>query len=123
VIIEDIYTPATLQSVTVTTVEDSTGYSGNWSMWSYAVCANPVAGLERKSAATASDSNDKFVGVSCGAKKVHGVGGRINGGDGEVMHTGIYPAGDLGGATLISLEEDNGQADNWNSEVFAICAS
>ena len=123
VIIEDIYVPAALQSVTVTTVEDSTGYSGNWSMWSYAVCANPVAGLERRSTVSVSDSKDKAVGVSCGAKKVHGVGGRITGGDGEVMHGGIYPAADLSGAGLVSIEEANGQADNWTSEVFAICAN
>ena len=123
VIIEDIYLPSGLQSVTVTTVEDSTGYSGNWSMWSYAVCANPVSGLELKSAPSTVDSNDKAVGVSCGAKKVHGVGGRINGGFGEVMHGGIYPAGDLGSATLVSIEEANGQAGNWSSEVYAICAN
>jgi hypothetical protein len=124
VIIEDIYVPENLLYVSATVVEDSTGYSGNWSMWSYAVCANPVAGQERVEAPTVSDSNDKAVGVPCGgAKKVHGVGGRINGGDGEVMHGGIYPAPDLGSATLISLEEANGQADNWNSEVFAVCAN
>ena len=124
VIIEDLYVPENLLYVSATAVEDSTGYSGNWSMWSYAVCANPVAGQERREAPSVSDSNDKAVGVACGGgKKVHGVGGRINGGDGEVMHGAIYPTGDLGSATLISLEEANGQADNWNSEVFAICAN
>jgi hypothetical protein len=123
VIIEDIMPAGSLQSVTVTTVEDSTGYSGNWSMWSYAVCANPVLGQVLESEPSVVDSNDKFVGVSCGAKKVHGVGGRINGGFGEVMHAGIYPAGDLGSAGLISMEEANGQAGNWSTEVWAICAN
>lgn len=121
-IIEDIYVPGTLQSVTVTTLEDSTGYSGNWSMWAYSVCADPVPGLERRSDLSVIDSEDKAVAVSCSAgKEMYGVAGRINIGEGEVMHRAIYPTLDLSGAGVLSIEEANGRADDWSSEVFAIC--
>lgn len=124
VVIDDIMPSNTLNWVQVTTYEDESGYAGNWSMWAYGVCANPLPGLEFRTATGPVDSTDDVVGVACSpGKKVHGVGGSINGGLGEVRYAGLYPAGGLGSATAIALEEPNGQSTTWYTRVYAICAN
>jgi hypothetical protein len=41
VVIDDLRPNAALKNVTVTGIEDQTGYSGNWQATAYAICANP----------------------------------------------------------------------------------
>ncbi len=125
VIIDEFYPNGGLTSVTATGYEDETGFAGNWTILAYGVCANPLPGLELKSVTSAPvDSADDAIGVACnGTKKVHGLGGMIDGGQGEVIYGGIYPSSDLTQGVVVAIEEGNGQASNWWSRVYIICAT
>lgn len=123
VIIDDVMLSSTLETTTATAYEDENGYGGDWNLYSYGVCANPLPGLEFESATSPSNSSDKVIGVNCPAgKKVHGVGGNINGALGEAMYGGIYPSGALTGATVIAVEDSTLYNNNWTARVYAICA-
>jgi hypothetical protein len=125
VIIDELWPSPNLTTVTSTGYEDETGYAGNWSIYAYGVCANPLPGLELKSVTSAPvDSSDDAIGVACnGAKKVHGLGAMIDGGQGEVVYGGIYPSADLTTGVVVAIEEGNGQASNWWSRIYIICAT
>jgi hypothetical protein len=125
VFLDDMAPNGLLTSVTATAYEDQSGYAGNWSLSAYAVCANPLPGHEfRTATAVPNDSNDNVIGVSCpGAKKVHGLGAKMNGAVGQAFHAGIYPSADLTQGVAISLEDQDGYANNWNNSIFVICAS
>jgi len=126
VVIDDMKPFGPLTSARVVAYEGPGGYDGSWHMWAYGVCANPLAGLEVKWAATDDpmDSQDDTVSVACPVgKKVHGVGGLITGALGEVSFSGVYPAATLNSATVVAAEEPNGYLSNWWSEVFVICAT
>ena len=51
--------------------EDANGYSGNWSLIVYAVCANPVAGANT----ALSSASGTVAFASCATGQVHGIGG------------------------------------------------
>jgi hypothetical protein len=123
VMLDDMAPNAALTSVTATAYEDDNGYAGNWSLWAYAVCANPLPGLELRTATSASDSFDKGVFVPCPVgKRVHGVGGMMNGATGQALYGGVYPNATLTSTTAISVEDSNGYAGNWSVTTFAVCA-
>jgi hypothetical protein len=124
VVLDDLVPVASLNSVTVAAYEDSTGYAGNWSLDAYAVCANPPANLSRQAAdTTPADSTDDAVGIACpGGTQLHGLGGEITGGQGEVMFGGLYPA-DLTTSVAVTIERTGGYAGDWHTRVYAICAS
>jgi hypothetical protein len=125
VFLDDMAPNGTLTSVTATAYEDQSGYAGNWSLSAFAVCANPLPGLEfRTATATPNDSNDNVIGVACpGVKKVHGLGAKMNGAVGQAFHAGIYPSAGLSQGVAISLEDQDGYANNWNNSIFVICAN
>jgi hypothetical protein len=125
VMLDDMAPNGALTSVTATAYEDDTTYSGNWSLYAYAVCANPLPGLELRTASDVpSDSDDNLAFIGCpGAKKVHGLGATMTGALGQAFHAGIYPAADLTSGVAISLEDQNGYANNWYNSIFVICAN
>lgn len=125
VLIDDIQPSAGLTSVTTTAYEDGTGYAGNWTLYAYATCANPLANQSLQSADTLpADSTDDAVGVACPAgTEVHGIGGLINGATGRVMYGGLYPSADLSTAVAVTIEQNGGFGGNWYTRVYAICAS
>ncbi|HET8659099.1 MAG TPA: hypothetical protein VFM55_08895 [Micromonosporaceae bacterium] len=125
VVLDDIMPSGTLGWVTVTAYEVQGGFAGDWSMWAYGVCADPLPGLELRTASgTPIDSTDEIVSVGCPAgKQVHGVGGMLSGGLGQVSFDGVYPLADLDSAAVVALEDPDGYANNWYSRVYAICAS
>lgn len=109
----------------VTGREDDTGYSGNWSIVTTALCARPPAGLETVSALSDSNSTSlKSMPVSCTpGKRVLGLGGDMSGGLGQVVIEGLIPNADLAGVTVVGREDGNGYAGNWLVHAKAICAT
>jgi len=125
VIIDDIAPDAALMTLTATATEMAAGYGGNWSMWAYAVCAEPLTGLELRSAAIGPISDAGIVQVSCSspAKQVIGVGAGLSGGLGQVMHLAMFPSSFPDTAVVATDEDANGLASSWTHTVYAICAS
>jgi hypothetical protein len=55
--LEDVRPVSGMTGVAVRGQEDETGNAGNWSVTAYAICSNPVAGLQRVSLKSAVDSS------------------------------------------------------------------
>jgi hypothetical protein len=124
VYLDDMAVDSDINTTYVTAYEDEDGYSGDWNLYSFGVCANPLPGLELRSATTVADSTDDAIGVSCtGTKKVHGLGGMMNGATGEAFYAGLYPSEDLTLSGAVTREDSTGLAANWTTQIFAICAN
>jgi hypothetical protein len=104
---------------------DESGYTGSWSLTSYAVCAAPPPGLTYKFVdSTNYDSNDKSASAQCPTgTKVYGVGGYNSYLSGQVHFDRMVPHGSQwDGADVESREDQNGFSNIWWNEVEAICA-
>lgn len=125
VVLDDVMPNAALTAVTASAYEDSTGYGGNWQLYAYATCANPLPGLTLASADTLpANSTDDAVGAICpGATKAHGLGGSVNGGVGRVYYGGLYPSADLTQTVAVTIEQNGGLGSNWYTKIYAICAN
>jgi hypothetical protein len=122
VAIDDMTPNAGLTAVTVQALEDQNGQAGPWNVIAYAICANPIAGLERVSATSALNSNlSKHVEASCpGGKGAVGTGSDINAGSGQVQQTRVF-AGPHS-ADMFAQEDQDGLDGPWSITAFAICA-
>jgi len=101
--------------------EDFDGYARSWLVRAYAICASPLAGLERVSVTSSEDNTDKSVSASCPlGKRVVGVGGSLGGATGEAAITAIRPNAAL---TFVTLEAKGLGSSAWLATVDAICAS
>jgi hypothetical protein len=125
---DDIRPNGTLTSVTVQGIEDETGYAGLWSLTAYAICADPIAGLQRVSATSPLDSNAKNVTATCPlGKRVLGTGSDINNGNGQVIRSALnssappFPLAATSGRAW-AAEDANGYAGLWSLTAYAICA-
>jgi hypothetical protein len=123
VILDDLRPNAALTSVTANALEDETGNSINWSLTAYAVCANPIAGLERVSETSPLDSaNEKGLFPACPNGKVPtGLGADINSFNGQVLLDVL----DISGAensAVQGIEDETGNPINWSLTGYAICA-
>jgi hypothetical protein len=126
VVLDGIVPNAGLTDVTVFGLEDQNGFAGSWSLRSYAICAPPMPGLELISftSAPASPGNLSVATPPCSAgKRVVGVGGGLNGGNGEVVLTKVRPAPDLTTAFVEAAEDDSGFSNSWSLTAYAICAT
>jgi hypothetical protein len=113
-----------LDTFVVSAVEDQVGTSQFWAVQAFAMCSVPLPGLEIVSAKGALGSSAFQVqGVSCPAgKSALGVGGRINGGAGQVS---LNTQGENGSLRVAAsgLEDLDGFANNWSVTVFGVCAT
>jgi hypothetical protein len=126
VVLRELIPNAALTSVSAFGAEDDTGFSGNWSVTAYAVCANPVAGLELVTATSATDSSsDKAAVATCPVSKlVTGVGGRLKGAGGQVfMDDLISFPNPATGVQVVGIEDQSGTGANWSATAYAICAN
>ncbi|WP_146603923.1 hypothetical protein [Micromonospora deserti] len=120
--------PATAPTAVTVGAYEAEAFAGNWSVTAYAICANPVAGLVRVSANSASNSNDfRSVTATCPAGKVlTGTGYELTGVTGEGVVDDFRPNG--GPATAptavtVGAYEADAFAGNWFATAYAICAN
>lgn len=114
---------AGLGGVLVGAHETETGYGGAWSLTAWAICAEPLPGLELVSASTAAagfQAHSAQTGCPS-AKRVHGVGGAVTGGPGEVFLRGGFPTG-ADTALAQGSVDGTGFGGSWGVLGFAICA-
>ncbi|WP_327030608.1 hypothetical protein OG989_12665 [Micromonospora sp. NBC_01740] len=120
--------PATAPTAVTVGAYEAEAFAGNWSLTAYAICANPVAGLVRVLATTASDSNDfRSVTAACPAGKVLiGTGYELNGVMGEGVVDDFRPNGGPAAAptsVFVGAYEADAFAGNWSATAYAICAN
>jgi hypothetical protein len=124
--LDTVQPAADLSNVYVEVVADETAPAGAaWGAKAFAVCVNPVAGQQRVSATTASDSNGKNISVNCPAgTQLHGTAASLTGAIGQAYLDRVAPIGpgSLGGTNLEAREDATGFAGNWSATVYAICA-
>ena len=103
---------------------DQSGYTGSWSLTSYAVCAAPPPGLSYRFVDSAVDSNDKSASAQCPVNtKVYGVGGYLSYLNGQTHFDRMVPHGSQwDGADVEAREDQDGFAYTWFTEVEAVCA-
>jgi len=125
VVIDEVRPNSALQSVLVTGYEDDDGYAGNWSVRAYAVCAFPPAGLHLASATNAASSPAfKDITTVCAhGTRLHGVGGEITGGLGQVSFDDLPRDTSLEFLRVTASEDEDGTAADWSLTAYAICAA
>ena len=125
VLIDDLRPNPELTGVTAQALKTEGGSGANWNVRAYAICSNPIGGLERVSATSALNSSNKFAQSDCpGGKVATGMGYDTNAGNGEVMiHSARwYTAnGKPAGATASGQEDATGAAGPWNVTSYVIC--
>jgi hypothetical protein len=108
----------------VTAIADETGVDGTWSLQAFAVCADPIPGLQivERRADEPNSRDFQRVGAFCPDDMVAlGGGGRIAGGDGQVH---LYTVGSAGGTgrDAFAREDSTGFGRNWTLFAYAVCA-
>lgn len=123
VVLEGLVPNAALTGVTVSAREDGSGSADSWQIQAKATCTTPPAGLVRTPGFSLLDSfTPKTATATCPAgKRVHGVGGEVDGGAGEVRMTAML-ASSATTVQVVGTEDENGFAGNWGVRAFAICA-
>ncbi|AVT29715.1 hypothetical protein C6361_09680 [Plantactinospora sp. BC1] len=124
VVIDDLRPSADLTGMTVTGMEDGgPDHLGKWTMVGKAICATPPAGLVRVTGFGILDSQTpKTATARCPeGKRVHGVGGEIDNGQGEVRMTAMW-ANSSTTVTVTGAEEEGGYGNSWAVKAYAICA-
>lgn len=105
--------------------EDETGYTGTWTLTSYAVCASPPPGLVYRFADSPNNSSDKaYTPVECPiGTSLYGVGGYLGYNTGQVSFDRLVPHGaNWTGADSDTREDATGFTAPWYTTVEAICA-
>jgi hypothetical protein len=105
--------------------EDENGYSGTWTLTSYAVCASPPPGLVYLFADSPNTSSDKgYTPRECPfGTSVYGVGAYLGYNTGQVHFDRLVPHGaNWTGVDSDTREDANGFTAPWYTSVEAICA-
>ena len=104
--------------------EDGTGFSGNWQLTAYALCADPIPlyGILPSTSGSPSSNSPQSTLSFCVGQPLIGFGGRINGGAGQVHLTSLVR--DANGFAAIAAREDaNGFDGAWTVTTYAVCAT
>lgn len=124
VVLDDLVPTSGLGGMIVAAFEDQDGTPSPWALGVHAVCANPLPGLERVEARTATNSLDKSISARCPAgKKVVGAGGEIFAGLGQVRMDDVSPNADLSAVLVTATEDQDGFSQNWFAHAYAVCAT
>jgi hypothetical protein len=105
--------------------EDDDGYAGSWQVRAYAMCAPSPAGLEylSRTGPLQSSSFGNYTAVQCPTgKDLIGLGGRTNGGYGEVSLEGLGPF-DPYEVLVPSAEDPDGFAGQWSLTAHVVCVT
>ena len=102
--------------------EDDTGNPANWSLTTYAICANSA---QRVVVSSPTDSNlSRSATANCpDAKGLTGAGAEITGGLGQVVLRALLL--DVGDARFDAraFEDEDGTPADWSLRAYAICAT
>jgi hypothetical protein len=114
--------------VTASAVDDEDGYSGSWSVSAFAVCANPLPGLQIVSSTLPADSNSpKVIRVDCpGGTRVLSAGWSAGGPNAEQtdnMEATVFSTFVPTTVQVVGTEDPDGFSGNWQEAAFAICAT
>jgi hypothetical protein len=112
------------RTVTGTAYEDEVGTPNNWSVTATATCVKPVQGQEIVQAATAQSSDVSIASatLTCpDGTKLHGVGGEVVGGNGEVRMRQL-DGSPTSQAQVRAAEDATGYGNPWSVRTFGICA-
>ncbi|MEU5944496.1 hypothetical protein ABZ793_02930 [Micromonospora sp. NPDC047465] len=111
-------------SVVVAGAEDGTGFAGTWWLEATAICADPLPGEQRviNDSLYSSAATRSVVATCPPGTRVHGVGGEILGGDGQVRLTQMLPTTSTT-VTVGAAEDEDGFSSNWKVRAYAVCAS
>jgi hypothetical protein len=119
---------STPNRVYVNAAESDQPYSENWTVYAFAICAIPPAGLAVYTAETRSDSVDKFVVAQCPFGKLL-LGAGILEPHGPFGHLVLAELAPNGGPTTApdsvraTQYEEDAVAFDWGFEAYAICAT
>ena len=97
----------------------------HWDLRAYAICGTPLPGSQRVVASTGLSDNDELSkqAVCPAGKQVVGGGGRVSGGQGEVVLTQVEPDPLLSRITARALQtEDSPGGFDWRLYAYAVCA-
>lgn len=110
-------------TVMVTAYEDQDGTDANWWLRAFAVCADPLPGLEIVTATSASNSlPSKATSATCSSgRRSLGGGAVITGGTGQVVLDTVLP--NSGDTYARAYEDADGTTANWSLTTYAICAN
>jgi hypothetical protein len=124
VVLDDVTPSTSLQSIRVTAYEDEDGTAANWTVRAYAICASPPPGLHLVVAhGLPGSSKSQGVTAACAPGfQVHGLGGEITGGNGQVSMDDLPRHVSLNSVTVTGVEDETGTAANWSVRAYAICA-
>jgi hypothetical protein len=108
----------------VAAVADEDGFSGEWGLTAYAICATAPTGLEQVTATSDPDSDPASVTATCPAgKNLLGAGAQIENGVGQVVLDDVRPNALLTSVTVTALEDETGTTSTWFPVAHAICAN
>ncbi|MEH1124175.1 hypothetical protein [Micromonospora sp. CPCC 206061] len=102
------------------------GFTGDWNLIAYAVCANPAAHMRLLTARSApgTAASKAVTTEACpGDANVHGVGAEISGGLGDVMLATMAPSNLSLTAGQAAAHEHARTAADWTVTSYAICSS
>ena len=129
VLLDDFIPNSTLTAVTAKAYEDGNGYSANWDLIAYAMCADfAFPGLERRSADSSAGKNSQspktaMVGCSSSGKRVIGLGTAVDDGFGQVLIDDALPTNsNLTQVTVRAYEDETGHSQSWDILAYVICA-
>lgn len=125
-ILDSVYPSASLNSVT------AKGSRPEWysdptrsiGVTAYAICVDPVPGLQLFSVPVGPDSIDKPIAVGCPAgATVHSVGGALTGAAGQAFFDAVTPGDALAYGYVSAREDATGYARAWTATAYVICAT
>ncbi len=124
VVLDAFFPDAALTTYGAAAFEDDTGNAADWSLTTYAICANSAL---RSVDPSGADSETKLMNAPCPADmQPTGAGGDITGGLGQVELKWISPFTNVGGGRgvqALGVEDVDGTTINWSMRAYAICAT
>jgi hypothetical protein len=122
VLVTQAYPDGVNNRFTVGAWEDEARTPETWTVTAYAICANPLAGLEYISTPWYDNISGTWAVCSSG-KKLVGMGGHIINSSGEVALVGIFPNSGLSASETWVSEDHTGYAPTYSVKSYAVCAN
>lgn len=108
---------------TVSGAEDANGTTANWKITAVAFCSTPPEGLQYvQHTFTPGSTKSRWSSITCPkGKQIIGAGGRVAGGKGRAILTGVTPSEDGRTVTATAYEDEAGTTENWSVVALATC--